>query len=102
MIDLCVERFSAWTTKIATRRGVSGSGELCVVANREPVNSLVFLNNAKYSTIDVRLVAVQEMAELRFFRRHGAAVWQFFQAENRLLEPSVPLQGCIRRLGISR
>jgi len=66
----------------------------------EHVNPLPFLNNTKYDTIDVRLVAVEEMAELRFLRRHGAAVWQFFQAENSLLEPSVPLQGCIGLLGI--
>ena len=72
----------------------------CAVANMEHVNPLVFLNNTKYDTINVRLVAVEEMAELRFLRRHGAAVWQFFQAENSLLEPSIPLQGCIRLLGI--
>jgi hypothetical protein len=72
----------------------------CAVANVEHVNPLPFLNNTKYDTIDVRLVAVEEMAELRFLRRHGAAVWQFFQAGNNLLEPSVPLQGCIRLLGI--
>jgi hypothetical protein len=62
------------------------------VAHMEHVNPLLFLNNTKYDAIDVRLVAAKEMAELRFLRRHGAAVWQFFQAENSLLEPSVPLR----------
>jgi hypothetical protein len=66
----------------------------------EHVNPLPFLNNTKYDAIDVRLVAVEEMAELRFLRRHRAAVWQFFQAENSFLVPSVPLQGCIGLLGI--
>ena len=40
----------------------------CAVANMEHVNPLVFLNNTKYDTINVRLVAVEEMAELRFLR----------------------------------
>jgi hypothetical protein len=55
----------------------------------EHVNPLLFLNKTKYETRDARLAAV---AKMRFFRRRGAAVWQFFQAENTLLEPSVPLQ----------
>jgi hypothetical protein len=39
----------------------------------EHVNPLPFLNNTKYDTIDVRLVAVEEMAELRFLRCHGGS-----------------------------
>jgi hypothetical protein len=55
----------------------------CAVANMEHVNPLLFLKNTKYDTINVRLVAVEEMAESRFFWRHGATVWQFFQADHR-------------------
>jgi hypothetical protein len=56
------------------------------VADVKHVNPLLFLHNTKDQAIDVRLVTVKEMAELGVVRHHRTAVWQLFQAENRLLE----------------
>jgi len=45
----------------------------------------------------VRLVAVERLLEFVIFRGHVASVRLFFQTENRLLEPVIPLQ---RRVGV--
>jgi len=51
-------------------------------------------------TIDVRLVAIQQVPEIRIFTCHGAPIRILLKAEDGLLEAPVPFQGSAGVLGV--
>src|ERR1019366_8232830 len=70
------------------------------VADVEHVDLFLFFHHAVNRAVDVRLVAVKQVSEFVVFRGHGAPVRLFFQVENRLLEPAIPLQSGVGVVGI--
>ena len=73
---------------------------LSAVTDVQDFNLLLLFQDAVYSSINVSLVAVQQMPELFTLRRHRVAVGLLFQTENRLLEPAIPFQGRAGILGV--
>ena len=73
----------------------------CAVADVEHFHPLLLLQHAVYRAVNMRLVAVQQMPEFVSLRRHRASVRLFLQAENRLLEPQIPFQGCVRMFSVN-
>jgi len=70
------------------------------MADVEHVYLFLFLQDAKYHAVEMRLVPIQQMPQLFLLRRRGASVWMVLQTENGLLETPVPFQGCIGMFGV--
>ena len=70
------------------------------MADVEHVYLLLFLQNAKYHQVDVRLVPIQQVPQLFLLGRRGASVWMVLQTENGLFETPVPFQRCIGMCGV--
>ena len=71
----------------------------CAVPYMEHFNLLLFLEDAIYHAIDVRLVAVQQVSEVGSLACYRAAMRLFLQAKNGLPEASVPFQCCMGFVG---
>jgi hypothetical protein len=70
------------------------------VTDVEHVYLLLFLQDAKYRPVDMRLAPIQQMPRLFLPGRRRVSVRLFFQTENGLLETSVPFQGRVGIFGI--
>src|SRR5580658_50622 len=70
------------------------------VADVEHFNLLLFLNDAIYHAINMRLVAVKQVPQHVFLARYWAAIRLLFQTENCLFNPQIPFHGRIRILGV--
>jgi hypothetical protein len=58
------------------------------------VHQLVLFHDTVHHTIDVRLVAVEQMLEARILRCHRAPFRMLFEAEDNVFEATVPVGLC--------
>jgi|SRR5712692_770618 len=72
----------------------------CTVSDGEHFHTLLSFQDAIDHTIDVRLVAVQQVSELVLLSRHGEPVRLRFQAEDSRSETPVPFQGGVGMRGV--
>src|SRR6478609_4399643 len=72
----------------------------CAVADVEHFNTLLFLKDAVYHTINMRLVAIEKVPQLVSHAYYRATARMLLQAENGVLETQVPFQGSAGILGI--
>jgi hypothetical protein len=66
----------------------------------ENFHAFVSFHDSVYYAIDVRLVAIKQMPEIRIFAGRGASAGMFAQSEDRRLETEVPFQSGFRFLGV--
>src|SRR6478735_199737 len=70
------------------------------MADVEYFNTHLFLHNAVYHTINMRLVAIEQVPQLVFRAYCRATVRMLLQAKNGLFETQIPFQGSAGILGI--
>jgi len=69
------------------------------VANVENVHLPVEFADSIYHTIDVRLVSIEQMSQMRVLPGHGTSMRMLFQAQDGVIETQIPLERGIRTSG---